>query len=100
MSGWQATGGSPGWSLVEQRLLQPLLDAARSLGYTPSPRDVPGHSKIVRHFHNWNNAVAAAGLPNPNDPEQHRLRAQYRRERRARRDGEPTNSSPDGDRNN
>ena len=69
-------------TLRDRELLEPLLIKAAELGYTPTQLEVPQARRIKRRFLTWGNAVNAAGLPWVNTPEQQKLRAQARRERR------------------
>ena len=75
---------TPGEPLTahDRKLLKPLLLKAAELGYTPSQAEVPYARRIKKRFCTWSNAVDAADLPWVNNPEQHKLRAQARRQRR------------------
>ena len=66
----------PGDPLTDNdlELLQPLILSARKTGLTPTTKEIPSASKIKSRFRLWKHAVAAAGLPSLNSPEQTQLR--------------------------
>jgi hypothetical protein len=72
----------PGDELTERdlELLEPLRRRARELGYTPTQADMPDITAIKSRFRVWRDAVAAAGLPWLNTPEQQRRRSEARKQ--------------------
>ncbi|MDR2492062.1 MAG: hypothetical protein LBD25_01165 [Coriobacteriales bacterium] len=66
----------------DYRLLKPLIEKARVLGYTPTKAEVQESADIKWRFRTWGDAVKAAGLPSTNSPEQQRLRALARQRTR------------------
>jgi len=72
----------PGEELTDRDrlLLRPLLDRAAELGHTPTQKEMQGISVLNERFRHWQHAVMAAGLPWLDESEQHRLRAEARKE--------------------
>ena len=80
----QGSFWSEGMPLTEadRQLLQPLIDRAEELGYTPIVSEVPTAGKIKGRFRCWKDALKAAGLPSEKEPGQvaKRLAAKEQRE--------------------
>ena len=55
---------------TEQQLADYLRKYADELGHTPWPREIPGGVTIQTRFGSWEAAVAEAGLPFPEHPNQ------------------------------
>ena len=70
---------------TEQQLAEYLRRCARELGHTPWPREIPGGMTVQARFGSWELAVAKAGLPLPEHPDQpdqfRRVREETRRQR-------------------
>lgn len=70
---------------TEQQLADYLRRCARELGHTPWPREIPGGMTVQVRFGSWELAVAKAGLPLPEHPDQpdkfRRVREETRRQR-------------------
>ena len=68
---------------TEQQLADYLRRCARELGHTPWPREIPGGMTVQARFGSWELAVAKAGLPLPEHPDQpdkfRRVREETRR---------------------
>ena len=62
-------------TIEEKLLLQPLLETAKTLGKTPTYKEVPEAWRIKAHFRTWNLAIQAAGLPALTSAEQVQGRA-------------------------
>ncbi len=54
----------------DHALLQPLIDKANELGYTPLVSDGSSACRIKGRFRCWKDALKAAGLPSEKEPEQ------------------------------
>lgn len=66
---------------TEQQLADYLRKYADELGHTPWPREIPGGVTIQTRFGSWEAAVAEAGLPFPEHPNQPgKFRARPRRD--------------------
>lgn len=69
---------------TEQQLADYLRKYADELGHTPWPREIPGGVTIQTRFGSWEAAVAEAGLPfpeHPNQPGIRRVREETQRQR-------------------
>ena len=55
---------------TEQQLADYLRKCAQELGHTPWPREIPGGMTVQARFGSWELAVAKAGLPLPEHPNQ------------------------------
>ena len=70
---------------TEQQLADYLRKYADELGHTPWPREIPGGVTIQTRFGSWEAAVAEAGLPFPEHPNQpgkfRRVREETQRQR-------------------
>ena len=70
---------------TEQQLADYLRKYADELGHTPWPREIPGGMTIQTRFGSWEAAVAEAGLPFPEHPNQpgkfRRVREETQRQR-------------------
>lgn len=70
---------------TERQLADYLRKYADELGHTPWPREIPGGVTIQTRFGSWEAAVAEAGLPFPEHPNQpgkfRRVREETQRQR-------------------
>lgn len=66
----------PGEPLTEEdeKLLEPVKQAYRKLGYVPAKHEVKNKGPIKERFRVWNDVILAAGLPRYNDPDEMRKR--------------------------
>ena len=71
---------------TEQQLADYLRRCARELGHTPWPREIPGGMTVQARFGSWELAVAKAGLPLPEHPDQPDKFRRVREETRHQRD--------------
>jgi hypothetical protein len=71
-------------TVLDMKLLKPLIEKADELGYTPSVNELKkGEAKRIKYrFRTWNHACQAAGLIWINHPIQHRLRSAARRQQK------------------
>lgn len=67
---------NPGEPLTkkDRDLLSVLVRKYEQLGYVPAQREVPNAAAIKKRFRIWKDAVAAAGLPRQNSPDQTHIR--------------------------
>lgn len=66
----------------DEELLSTLVRIYQQCGYVPAMKGVPNAAAIKMRFRTWKDALAAAGLPSMNDPEQQRRRQQKIQEER------------------